>query len=182
MQDCDILRMYLERDEEAIEQTEKKYGRYCASISYGIVRSRDVAEECVNDAYLGAWNSIPPARPQRLSTYLGKLVRNISINRLLHDRRCKRYSEGVLVLEELAEILPGDSELDDGIALRDALNEFLDSLPELVRIVFVKRYWYTHSIREIARSLELTESNVKVTLMRTRNQLSKFLIDRGLEL
>lgn len=185
MKDEFIIKLYFERDEEAILETKNKYGKYCTSVAYGILRSRDSAEECVDDAYLKTWQAIPPKRPKSLGAFVARLTRNISVNRLIFERREKRYSEGELVLDELAEVVSdaeGEHSLADTIALRDALNEFLASLPELARVIFVRRYWYMLSVKEIARSERITESNVKAILMRTRINLSKFLKDKELYL
>ena len=183
MNDTDIIKLYFERDEMAIEETKNKYGKYCRSVAFEILRSRDMAEECVDDAYLKTWQSIPPKRPSSLGAFVARITRNISINRLLYEKREKRFAEGELVLDELAEMVSdADTEysLADKISLSDALNEFLASLPELTRVIFVRRYWYLLSVKEIARSESITESNVKAILMRTRNSLSRFLKEKEL--
>lgn len=180
MQDEKIIELYFARDERAIEQTKDKYGKYCFYISNTILHSHSVAEECVDDAYLAAWNSIPPTRPQRLRAYLARLTRNISVNRLIRDKREKRYSEGQLPLDELAEVVSTDEmSTEDGIALRDALNGFLSSLPRRTRVIFVRRYWYGMDIAQIAEAGGLSISNVKVILMRTRSLLSDYLKNKG---
>ena len=185
MQDKDILDLYFKRAESALAETDKKYGKYCRYVSYSILRSDTEAEECVNDAYVAAWRSIPPKRPERLTAYLGKLVRNISINRYLHDRREKRSGHTELVLEELSEIIPDldtDRPLADDITLRDAINSFVSSLPKQTRIVFVRRYWYMSSIKDISKDTGITQSNVKVILMRTRHSFRVYLEKEGIRI
>ena len=182
MEDERIVDLYFSRDEKAIFETEKKYGTYCHYISYNILGSNEDAEECVNDTYLAAWESIPPTRPQMLRTFLGKLVRNISINRYHHDHAKKRSTQGVLVLDELAECIPDPNSAQnvaDEIALADALNGFLASLSQTARIAFVKRFFYCESLRDIARDLDLAEANVKVLLHRTRKKCKAWLCEKG---
>ena len=183
MQDEKILDLYFARSERAIEETENKYGKYCFYISNGILHSHEAAEECVNDTYLAAWKSIPPARPAHFRLYLARLARNISVNRLIHDKREKRYSEGQLPLDELSEVVSTDeASEEESFVLREALNDFLSGLPQRTRIIFVRRYWYGMDISEIAEKGSLSTSNVKVILMRTRNLLSEYLKNKGFDL
>ncbi|MBQ7338681.1 MAG: RNA polymerase sigma factor [Clostridia bacterium] len=177
-----IVEMYHARDEQAIAESARKYGKYCHSIAYAILHNDEDAEECVNDTYIKAWESMPPHRPTRLSTYLGKLTRNLSISRYRRDHAKKRFDGHEAVLDEMGECVP-DTEgqsLSDQLALRDAINGFLASLPTRTRIVFLRRYWYFCSIYTIARTMGMSESDVKVTLMRTRNQFKAYLEKEGI--
>ena len=185
MRDDIIIDMYFSRSESAIEETDKKYGKYLKSISRRILNSDFDAEECVSDTYLKAWESIPPTRPEKLSLYLGRIVRNISVNRFISQRRKRRFAECELVLDELSEVIPDSStdlSLADEITLRDALNSFLSALPKNKRILFVKRYWYACSIKDISRETGYSESNVKVTLMRLRSDLRLHLEREGIRI
>ena len=184
MTDKMIVDLYLSRNEDAISQTQKSYGRYLYSIANSILCSARDSEECVNDTYVKAWNSIPPTVPMSLSAFLGRLTRNISLNRYIKDRAQKRRENIELIFDEIADIIPDSSsaEVSDDIALRDALNSFLASLSERDRIIFVKRYWYMGSVKDIARDMSISQSNVKVILMRTRNSLQKHLKKEGIEI
>lgn len=181
MDDRQIIELFFARSEEALEKTQAKYGKYCFYIAKNILGSDEDAKECTNDAYLCAWNSIPPHRPEKLSAFLGKLTRNLALNRLEKQNAKKRAYGTQLILEELEECIPSEqADAVNEIVLRDALNSFLSSLPSLTRTVFVKRYWYMASIREIANDCGIGESRVKVTLMRTRLKLKEYLEKEGI--
>ena len=178
MEDRKIIELFFERSEKALDETEKKYGRYCHTVAYSVLGSKEDTEEVVNDTYLRAWNSIPPAKPQRLSTYLGKITRNLALNRLRDGRR---RLEAELVYEEIAEAIPDVSgDPCEDIELRDALNDFLADLDKTRRRMFVSRYFYMRSIREISREMGVSEGAVKVGLSRTRKRLREFLSERGI--
>ncbi len=184
MDDRDILTLYRARAEEAIRETETKYGRYCYAIAYRILSDRSDAEEVVNDTYLKLWNTIPPAVPASLKAYAGMIARQRALD--VYDARHaeKRGGEVALALEELAECLPGGDarEAERSMELRDALNRFLHSLPERTRRVFVRRYWYASPVAEIAREYGLKESHVTVMMLRTRKKLKIFLQKEGIDL
>lgn len=185
MEDFKIVDLYWERSERAISETRTKYERMLSGISYSLLRSDEDAEECVNDTYVRAWESMPPHKPSRLSTYLGKLTRNLSISRHRHAHADKRWSGSDAVYDEIAECLPdtgAPGELSEEIALRDAINSFLASLPSRARVVFMQRYWYFCPIAVIARDMDMSESDVKVTLMRTRNRFREHLEKEGIVL
>lgn len=185
MEDDKIVELYWDRDEAAITATSDKYGAYCLSISRNILGNNEDAQECVNDTYLKAWNTIPPHRPAMLSTFLGKITRNLSFDRYKANRRDKRGgSHTALVLDELNEIISDkSSEAEfDRAELISAINGFLSELPQDKRKMFVCRYWYAFNISEIARRLGMTENNVSVTLNRLRKKLRKYLIERGFDL
>lgn len=182
MEDDRIVELYFARDEQAIVQTDRKYGKYCHYIASNILPSEQDAEECVNDTYLAAWDSMPPQRPQLLRAFLGKLTRNISINRYRFENAKKRKAPVTLVLDEVAECIPDpDSSADtaDEIVLADALNGFLATLSVTARVAFVKRFFYCESVRDIARDLDLAEVNVKVLLHRTRKKCKTYLLEKG---
>ena len=177
MEDSAIVDLYLARREDAIKETAQKYGKYCYAISYRILHSDADAEECVNDAYLGAWNAIPPHKPMNLQTFVGKIVRNISINRYEKRRAEKRFGAVEHILDEYMECIPDEScEPTDALALREALNAFLSSQAPTVRTVFLRRYYYFCSVKEIAEMTDITVSNVKIILHRMRRKLREHLL------
>ena len=186
MEDKDIIRLYLERSEKAITETALKYGALLSRIAYGILRSREDAEECVNDTYMRAWNSIPPNEPKRLSAFLGRIARNLSLNRYEQRTALKRGGGSrELALEELEECVPTaenvQSEVEDG-ELAELINSFLDGLPRESRIIFMRRYWYFCTVSEIAEDMHFGESKVKMSLHRTRKKLKQFLEKKGVTL
>jgi RNA polymerase sigma-70 factor (ECF subfamily) len=185
MDDQQIVDLYWQRDEKAIDQTQKKYGKYCHTIAYAILHSHEDAEECVNDTYLRAWGAIPPAKPGRLSTFLGKITRNLSLDRYEKNTAQKRSGPVELVLDELSECIPdADSALDpiDMIALGDAINAFLGGLPQKTRQIFLRRYWYMSPVKDIARDTGMSEGAVKVSLLRTRESFKAYLEKEGIVL
>lgn len=178
MDDKKIIALYESRDETAVEETQKKYGGLCRYIAEQILASREDAEECVNDAYVKAWNTIPPQKPESLGSYIGMLTRQLSINRYKKNRREKRGGGQVtLVLEELQGCIAdkGDMPSADDITLRDALNRFLRGLSERDRMVFMRRYWYVHEVSTIASDYGMSEGHVNVLLFRTRKKLQEYL-------
>lgn len=183
MEDSRILDLYWERNEAAIEHTAKKYGNYCFRISWQILGDREDAAECVNETWLGLWNSIPPHRPENLAAYLGKLTRRISLKRWRDSRTEKRGGGQVeLALEELSECVPGEPGLDAGLEAKEltrCIGTFLRTLPRTERQIFVLRYWYLEPVREIGRSFGFSESKVKSMLFRTRAKLKTELIKEG---
>lgn len=184
MEDKQIVDLYFERSESAITETEKKYGRYCHYIAYRILGNDEDAKEIVNDTYLKAWNTIPPNRPGRLKPYVGMLCRQLSLDRYEKYHTQKRGGQVMLILDELAECIPdSDSRADIGesIDLKDALNKFVRSLPDKTQKVFVRRYWYSSSIAEIAEAYGMKESSVTVLLLRTRKKLKEFLCKEGFD-
>ena len=183
MEDNKIIELYWERSETAITETQNKYGRYCHYIAYNILYSNEDSEECVNDTYLRAWDSMPPHRPERLSAFLGKITRNLALDRYDRSRAQKRSSNVEVALSELEECIPdvrGGLSVADEIVLRDATNGFLASLPVRTRKVFVRRYWYLSTVKDIACDLDMSESNVKVLLLRTRQRFKSYLEKEGI--
>lgn len=186
MEDNRIIELYMERSEKAIEETAKKYGRYCHYISFGILGSDEDAKECVNDTYLRTWNAIPPARPNLLKTFLGKIVRNLSLNRYEKMTAEKRGGGQVpLVLSELEECIPAGNDTEQivtDLVLKNVLNEFLKNLPQDTRRLFVRRYFYLSPVREIASDFQMSENQVTVRLFRTRKKLRVLLEKEGITL
>ena len=183
MDDTKIVGLYWQRDEAAIACTDKKYGHYLHTIAYNILYNREDSQESVNDTYLAAWNSIPPNRPQVLSTYLGKLTRRISIDLFRKKNAQKREgSEYALSLEELSECLSaGDTtqqELDCQM-LSDAIAAYLRNLPQEARTVFLGRYYYLDPVAKIAGYCRISQSKVKILLYRTRQGLGQYLKEEG---
>jgi RNA polymerase sigma-70 factor (ECF subfamily) len=187
MEDNEIIDLFWQRDETAISTVAVKYSRYCHSISYNILRSKEDADECVNDTYLRAWNAIPPTRPNKLSVFLGTITRRLSLSRYSKIRAEKRgFGEVEIALAELEEILADtssgyDSQMDSEIIVA-ALNSFLASLPSMQRNVFVRRYWHLRSIAEVAGDYGLSIQNVKQILFRLRKKLKINLEKEGIVL
>ena len=184
MEDVRIVELFWERSETAIEETQRKYGRYCYHIAYNILFSNEDSEECVNDTYLRAWNAMPPHRPERLSAFLGKIVRNLALDR--YDKRtAEKRSVGVeLALDELEECVADTDEVwnEDEQRLRTAINGFLAALPRRDRMIFIRRYWYVSPISQIATEFGAEEGNIKVILHRTRKKFREHLIKEGIEI
>lgn len=186
MDDASIVQLYWDRNEQAIPETAAKYGSYCVSIAKNILGNHEDAEECVNDTYLRAWNAMPPHKPGLLSAFLGKITRNLSIQRYRYNTAHKRGgSQTAIVLDEIAELVSGandaEQELDRKELVR-AIDDFLDSIPKSRKNLFVCRYWYFDSISEIANRFGMTENHVSVTLNRLRLTLHNYLLERGFEL
>ncbi len=185
MDDQKIIQLYWERSETAITATDQKYGRYCHCIAYNVLRNDEDAEECVNDTWLNTWNAIPPQRPHRLQAFLGKITRNLSLNRYEKRNAEKRGGgELPLILDELSECIPVEQpdRIADDLAFKDLLNRFLDTLPPQECRLFVRRYWYMSSIKELAREYHISESKASVTLFRTRERLRTYLEKEGVNL
>ena len=184
MDDARIVSLYWERNEQAIKESESKYGGYCHAIAYRILTDQEDADESVNDTWLAAWESMPPHRPSILATYLGKLTRRVSLNRWRDSNRDKRGGgEMSLSLDELAECVPDQQNVERTMELTeltDAVNRFLAGLPTIERDVFVCRYWFVASLREIGEKFEFSESKTKSMLFRTRKKLLAYLEKEGL--
>ena len=182
MDDSKIVDLYWDRNEKAIDESDKKYGRMLRSLSRSLLSSFEDAEECVNDTYVGAWNAMPDARPQLLGAFLSKMTRRISIGRYREKHREKRGGIENL-LGELSECVSAEDEYEkeqDSQAIREALNEFLLSLPKEKRVMFVLRYFYSKPISEISRQMDMGESKIKVTLHRLREELKERLEEQEL--
>ena len=184
MKDTEIIELYWNRDEAAIAATADTYGSYCHCIAYNILNSKEDAEECVNDTWHNAWNSIPPHRPERLSTYLGKLTRNLALNRYKLQNAQKRGANQVaLALSELEDSIPSQQNVEqilDEMVLVSALDKFLCAQPRRERNIFVGRYWYLYSIQELAEGYHMSESKAASLLYRMRRKLKLHLEKEGI--
>ncbi|MCR4656414.1 MAG: sigma-70 family RNA polymerase sigma factor [Lachnospiraceae bacterium] len=185
MQDYEIVDLYWARSESAIKETDIKYGAYCRKIAMNIVADDKDSEECLNDTYLSAWNSMPEERPQRLAPYLAAITRNhaITLYRKMHSQKRGAFNAS-LALDELSEIAGSESTEDKaGLSLLTGyINSFLADLSSEQRIAFVRRYFYVDSLEDIAASLSMSESGVKSLLFRLRQKLKTYLIQEGYEL
>ena len=176
-----IIELFFARSEDAISSLDEKYGRTCRSISFNIVGNLDDADECVNDAYLGAWNAIPPARPNPLLTFVVKIVRNVSISRYRRNSAAKRSSSYTVALEELENCLADARTVDDEMEsaeLARIIEEFLKTLSLENRVIFMRRYYFSDSIKDISALTGLSEKNVSVRLARTRAKMRDYLNSR----
>lgn len=186
MEDNDIIQLFFERDENAIKETSVKYGGYCSSIARNILKNREDAEECVNDTYLKVWNVVPPERPVMFKAFLGRITRNISFNLYKKMNADKRGSGQIaLVLDELAECVSDGNDPYRKIErdeLLTAVNSFLETVQQEKRIMFVRRYWYSDSVADIAKRCGVSENRVSVNLNRLRKKMLSYLIERGFEL
>jgi len=184
MDDKQIIELYNERSETAISETANKYGKYCYYIAHNILNNKQDSEECVNDTYLRAWDAIPPHYPDKLSAFLGKITRNLALNRYRYYNREKRgYGQTSLVLEELSECIPAVENTEQKVeaeVLVEILNSFLTDLSKEKRKIFLRRYWYLSSVKEIAEDFGITESKVKMVLFRIRNKLKQVLEKEGI--
>lgn len=183
MEDEQIIELFWSRSERAIAETDARYGKYCYAIAYNILSSTEDSAECVNDTWLGAWRSMPPKRPSCLAAFLGKLTRNLALNRY-RSRRAEKRGGGqlTLALDELGECASAQNEMEgveDRALIVSVLDRFLASLPERDRMVFVRRYWYFSPVAEIAKDCGLSQSNVKMILSRGRDRLRQALEREG---
>lgn len=183
MDDDKIVELYLKRDETAIMHTSEKYGKRLKKLAYGIVADLSTAEECENDTYLKAWDSIPPHEPKKhLYAFLACIIRHISINCCRHRNRLKRSAYLCELSAEMEQCIPAPDDVDcriDDMVLREAINTYLSSLKQEKRNIFIRRYWYLDSITDISQRFSLSESKVKSTLFRCRNGLREFLEKEG---
>lgn len=186
MDDRHIIELFLERSEEAILQTEAKYGRYCYQIAFNVLNNFEDSEECVNDTYMRAWGSIPPNEPQSLSAFLGKITRNLALDKLRRRSSSKRGGGEVpLALDELIDCVSGGDEIErlhDSEEISEAINTFLEGLNPMERGVFMRRYWMFESIDKIAERFDISTSRVTTMLFRLRGKLKKEFMKEGIPL
>ena len=179
MDDKTIISLFNCRDERAIAESERKYGRYCHRIAMNILRDEGTAEESVNDTWLVAWNKIPPEEPGCLHAFFGKITRNISLSKYRDERAEKRGGDETdLIIDELADLIPSDYSLENDFISAQIVNEinrFLRMLPETENTIFVGRYYFAYSIKEIASTCGKSESHIRTLLSRTRKRIRKFL-------
>ena len=181
MEDEKIVMLYWERNENAIRETEEKYGKYCYTVAYNILHSHEDSDECVNDTWSGAWNAMPPERPTKLKSYLARITRNIAIDKLRYISAQRRGAEVASVIDEYWECIPSDDALiEDEMLMKKAINGFLASLDDRTRVIFMRRYWYSMSVKDIADGMRLSESHVSVILHRTRSKFKDYLTKEGI--
>lgn len=186
MNDLAIVELYWKRSEQAISETSSKYGNLCHGISYNILHNEQDAEECVNDTWLRAWNSMPPKRPSRLSIFLGRITRNLSLDKYRNYNAEKRLmTRTAVALDELEECISGGDNVLEAVEemiLTESIERFLYSVSEEKRNVFIRRYWYLDSIKEISIAYGISENKTASLLFRMREQLKKHLMKEGIEL
>ncbi|MBN2796889.1 MAG: RNA polymerase sigma factor [Clostridia bacterium] len=156
--------------------TEQKYGKYLRTIGFNVLNSIQDTEECMNDTLLKAWNAIPPARPDRLSSFLGKIMRHQAIDQYRHYQADKRFHLEV-VLDELQTAIP--STIEDTVIIQETINDFLRNLKKENRMIFIRRYWFGDSIKNISTRYQISQSKVKTSLFRTRNELNHYLMEEN---
>ena len=181
IEDEKIVELFFKRSELAIRELDNKYGKACHRLSYNIVNDRQDAEECVNDAYLGAWNAIPPEKPDPLLTYLCKIVRNISLKMYYRKKAAKRSSTYTIAMEEIEACIAAPSTVETEFEARElarVIESFLDTLTAENRVIFMRRYWFSDSCKDIAGLVGLTEKNITVRLTRIREKMKLYLIER----
>ena len=186
LEDSEIISLFFARSEQALEELDNKYGHAVKKTASNILSNRQDVEECVNDAYLATWNTIPPQKPAFLAPFLGRITRNLAINRYKKNHAEKRGGgSSELILEELQEVIPGGISADSELIRKDMLeviNRFLSSLSPDKRKIFVRRYWYSDPISRIASATGLSENHIAVTLSRMRKTLHKLLSEGGFDL
>ena len=186
MDDEKIIGLFFDRSENAISETDKKYGKPCRRLTYNVTGNYEDSEECVNDTYLRLWNVIPPKRPPDFAAYLFRIARNIALN-LIRGRSTDKRGGAMRSVDydEIAECIPDkntvERQTDDDTAIK-AIEKFLASLPREKQIIFLKRYWYFNPVADIASELNISESKVKMTLMRAREKLRAELEKEGIEI
>ena len=182
-EDSEIVRRFFERDESALSDVNRKYGSYCSSIARNILGNEQSAEECVNDTLMRLWESIPPAKPNHLPAFIGKIVRNIAINAIRHDTALKRGGGEIdLILDEAEEMISGGDSVEltaQRHEIMAAVNEWLGTITAKKRAVFVLRYWHCKSVSEVARCVGMSQTNVENVLKRERKKLVEYMKERG---
>ena len=176
-----IIDLFFERSEQGIRELDNKYGTVCHNLSYNIVNNRQDAEECVNDAYLGTWNAIPPVRPNPLLSYIVKIVRNISLKIYWRKEAAKRNGHYTIALEEIEGYIADQDTVEEEIEARELariIGEFLDTMTLENRVIFMRRYWFSDSYKDIAEFMGLSEKNISVRLTRIREKMKQYLIER----
>ncbi len=186
MEDEKIIDLYWARQERALAETELKYGRYCRTIAENILHCPEDSDECVSDTWLHAWNAMPPKRPTILQAFLGRITRNLSIDRWKAARAEKRGGGSLpLALDELSECVPAPGRVEQALEARElaeAIDRFLRTLPERECSIFLRRYWFVDSVRDISERFGINENSVKSILFRTRERLRKHLEREGFAL
>ena len=182
LEDAKIIELFFARSEFAIKELDTKYGKVCYKIAYNILSDHLDSEECVNDAYLGTWNAIPPQRPNPLLAFVCKIVRNISIMRHRTNTAMKRNSSYDIAMSEIEQSIVDPDTVEDTMeakALARIIERFLDTLTEENRVIFMRRYWFSDSYADISKLTGFTEKNISVRLTRIRNNLRNYLVKEG---
>lgn len=182
LEDQDIVKMFCIRSEQAIEELSKKYGKLCSNIARNILNDDQDTEECVNDTYLGVWNSVPPKQPNPLLAYVCKITRNLAIKKYHTNTAFKRNSCYEVALSELEGCLAAPDSAEAELSARElteSLNRFLSTLDRENRILFVRRYWYADSISDLADRFGMSNRNISLRLFRTREKLRSHLVQEG---
>ena len=185
MDDGKIIEKLKQRDEEALSDIEKKYGKLLFGIAFGVLRSNEDAEEVINDALLALWNHTADFSPENLLAYTCKITRNLAIKKLRRETAQKRNSNYDMSLEELGDIFPSSASTEELLMHNEtkrAVSDFIKGLDDKTRRIFLRRYWFFDSVKDISDSLSLSESNVRIILFRTRRELKKYLLSEGINL
>lgn len=185
MDDSMIIDMYWNRNENAIKETNKKYGSYCFCIANNILNSKEDSDECVNDTWLRVWNIIPPKMPDRFRIFLAKITRNLAFDKYKSKHTAKRSGEICYILDELSECISDGNTTDNEVDMKllaESINSFLKTVSERDRTVFLKRYFYAFSVTEIADKMNITPNNASAILSRMRNKLREHLTKEGFEI
>ena len=185
MDDSKIIELFFERSEQAIIELSNKYGSVCSKVANNILNNRLDSEECVNDAYLGVWNTIPPQKPDPLLSYVCRIVRNLAIKKYHSNTAAKRNSIYDVSLDELENCFPVSNSSENEIDMREItriIDSFLETLDKENRVMFVRRYWCSDSITDLAKLFHTSKHNISVRLSRTREKLRKHLIKEGVSL
>lgn len=181
MEDNKIIQLYFERNEDAIAKTSDKYGRYLNVIANNVLNDEEDTKECVNDTYLKAWNVIPPQIPQNFKIFLGRITRNLAIDKYRNNHAKKRYDGMTVLLSELDECIMDRGLIEEDILakeLAEYINIWLSDLKEKQRVIFVKRFWYGHSVEKIATSLNMRSNSVSVVIKRLKTDLANYLANK----
>lgn len=183
MEDSGIIELYHARQEQAIAETDRKYGPFCRAIALNILSVREDAEECVNDTWHAAWNRMPPDRPQSLKAFLGRITRNLSVSRFRAGRAQKRYDGMEILLSELDDCVPDKRDVEqiaDEHRLSDLISQWLENLPVDDSTLFVRRYWYGDAVKELARKWSCTPNQMAQRMLGLRRDLKAFLEKEGI--
>lgn len=183
MDDSKIIELFFKRQEQAIIELSNKYGSVCSKVAFNILNNKQDTEECVSDAYLGAWNTIPPQNPNPLLSYVCRIVRNLAIKKYHANTAAKRNSIYDVALDELENCFPSSVSVEDDFNVIETariIDEFLATLNQKNRIMFVRRYWHSDSIDDLAKLFQTSNHNISVRLSRTREKLKKYLIKEGI--
>lgn len=185
MEDSQIIELYHRRDEQAIAESEHKYGSTCRRIAQNILSIREDAEECVNDTWYAAWKKMPPDKPHILGAFLGRITRNLSISRWRASHAKKRYHGMEIMLSELDECIPDQEDVEKAVSrneLAQLIDSWLDALPQEDRILFIRRYWYGYAVNVLAEECGIAPGRLAQRMMRLRKKLKTFLEQEGVSL